>query len=87
MTIDAILFDGRKLTPVSAGSFVGIRQDDHPIKPYLAVALRYSRRFKTPDGARIWYAREMGLRIEQVVIDGSQDSGQRREAPTNLRAR
>jgi hypothetical protein len=69
MTIEqhAILFDGSVITPVSPGSFIGIRKDDDPLKPYLAVALRASRRFKTPDGARIWYAREMGLRIDQVV--------------------
>lgn len=50
-----------------ASSFVGICRDDDPDKPYLAVTVHETRRFKEGQRAAKWYARTTRLNYRQII--------------------
>lgn len=52
-----VIYDGRGVYP--AASFIGVLRDDDPQKPYLAITIHSSRRFKTESGARKFYDKQM----------------------------
>ncbi len=81
---NSILFDGRSLGVMTPHVLIGLKRDDDPERPFMAVAINESRRFKGVNGARRWFARQMGIGVEKVVINDSQDIFQGRQTPTNL---
>jgi hypothetical protein len=56
-----------------ASSFVGLCRDDDPDRPYLAITIRESRRFKGGQRAAKWYSRSTGANYRTVIEAISKD--------------
>jgi hypothetical protein len=66
--LETILVDARKELPTAGNAFIGIKYQPDCQKPYLAVTIHHSARFKSQSGAVRWF-RQNGSEPERKALE------------------